>query len=73
MHADLVIISLLFYSVKVFELYPPQLLFNITISLSQKDYTKEDGTEVWVTRAKFHIGPERRKVVSNDFQVSIHS
>ena len=61
--------SRIFYSVKVFELYPPQLLFNISISLSQKEYTREDGTEIWVDKATFYIGPQRRSVVSPSFQV----
>ena len=58
------------FSVKVFELYPPQLLFNITISLHQREYEKKDGTEVWVNKATFHIGPGRRSVVAPNFQVS---
>lgn len=60
----------IFCSVKVFELFPPQLLFNIKISLLQKEYDKKDGTEVWVDKATFYIGPNKRKIVAPSFQVS---
>ncbi|XP_065919343.1 hapless 2-like [Dysidea avara] len=57
------------FNVKVFELYPPQLLFNITITVKQKEFDRSNGSEVWSTLSTFHIGPNRRKVISNDYRL----
>ena len=64
--------AFLICSYRVFDLHPPVKEFRISIVIQEMDYTRTDGTEVWVNRATLEVGPHRTVVKSNTLTVSIH-
>lgn len=59
-------------SYRVFDLHPPVKEFRISIVIQEVDYTRTDGTEVWVNRATLEVGPHRTVVKSNTLTVRTH-
>ena len=57
----------------MFGLYPPDFKFTITITIQRLSYNRQDGEDVWEDVAALEIGPQRRKVTSNAYQVGTHN
>jgi len=55
----------------VFGLYPPQLVFKITIEIEQQAYKTTDGSDVWEHVSTLEIGPNKRISRSQDYEARV--
>ena len=61
--------SLYISSYQVYDLQPPMKEFHLSIVVQEMDYTRIDGTEVWVNKATLDVGPHRTVVKSDTLTV----
>ena len=51
-------------------LYPPDLMFSITVDIEKRLYLNVNGTGVWERVSKLNIGPHQKIAVSDSHNVS---